>query len=218
MAAFDDRITRGNGLMRTEPGFGGHIHRILQRRGNWSMGAELSASAAGGVRGDTPWTWTTTVSGTYYFSDALNLLLQAGRTSSQEFLVWQQDNLVGGFRMARQNLNASLNWNIGSRQELRVKLEALGLNADNPEAWRIGADGRAVASNDNVQPFSLRNMGFQVRYRYELAPLSDLYVVYGRGGYSSDNFAAGPASQFRDAFSLRDDEQLLIKLAYRFEL
>lgn len=217
-AAFDDRITRGNGPMRTEPGFGGHIHRILPRRGNWSMGAELSASAAGGVRGDTPWSWTTIVSGTYYFSDALNLVLQAGHTSDQEFLVWQHDNLVGGFKMARQNLNASLNWNIGSHQELRIKLEALGLNADNPKAWRISADGRAVASNDNVQPFSLRNMGFQVRYRYELAPLSDFYVVYGRGGYASDDFAAGPASQFRDAFSLRDDEQLLVKLAYRFEL
>ncbi len=217
-AAFDDLITRGNGPMRTEPGFGGHIHRILPRRGNWTLGAELSVAAGGGVRGDTPWMWNTIVSATYYFSDALNLELRAGHVSNQEFLVWQRENLVGGFQMVRQNLNASLNWNIGSRQELRVKLEALGLNADNPTPWRIGADGRAVASNDDVQPFSLRNMGFQVRYRYELAPLSDLYVVYGRGGYASDDFAAGPASQFRDAFSLRDDEQLLIKLAYRFEL
>ncbi len=217
-AAFDDRITRGHGLMRTEPGFGGHIHRILPRRGNWSMGAELSVSAAGGVRSDTPLMWTTMVGATYYFSDSLNVLLQAGHTSNQEFLVWQRENLVSGFEMTRNNFNASLNWNIGSRQELRVKLEALGLNADNPNPWRIGADGRAVASNDNVQPFSLRNMGFQVRYRYELAPLSDFYVVYGRGGFASDNFAAGQASQFRDAFSLRDDEQLLVKLAYRFEL
>lgn len=217
-AGFDDRVTRGNGPMRTESAFSGHIHRILPRRGNWSMGAELTIFAGGGVRSDTPMTWTTLVGGTYYFSDALNLLLQAGHTSNQEFLVWQHDNLVGGFRMARRNLNASLNWSIGSRQELRVKLEALGLNADNPIPWRIGVDGRAVASNDKVQAFSLRNMGFQVRYRYELAPLSDLYVVYGRGGYASDDFAAGSASQFRDAFSLRDDEQLLIKLAYRFEL
>ncbi len=216
-AAFDDRITRGNGPMRTQPGFGGHIHRILPRRGNWSVGAELSVAAAGGVGGDTPWAWTTIIGATYYFSDALNLLLQAGQTSDQEFLVWQRENLVGGFNMTRQNLNASLNWSIGSRQELRVKLEALGLNADSPNAWRIGADGRAVASNDNVQPFSLRNMGFQVRYRYELAPLSDLYVVYGRGGFMSDNYAAGAFNQFGDAFALRDDEQLLIKLAYRFE-
>ena len=84
--------------------------------------------------------------------------------------------------------------------------------------WRIAADGRAQASNDVVQPFSLRNLGFQVRYRYVLAPLSNLYVVYGRGGFGYDGYAAGAFEQFGDAFSLRDDEQLLVKLAYRFEL
>ena len=66
--------------------------------------------------------------------------------------------------------------------------------------------------------FSLRNLGFQVRYRYELAPLSNLYVVYGRGGYMLDEFSTGAAEQWRDSFSLRDSEQLLVKLAYRFEL
>ena len=29
----------------------------------------------------------------------------------------------------------------------------------------------------------VRNLGVQLRYRFELAPLSYLYVVYGRGGY-----------------------------------
>ena len=76
----------------------------------------------------------------------------------------------------------------------------------------------SVVSNDPVQPFSLRNMGFQVRYRYELAPLSNLYVVYSRGGFGYDPYAAGAFDQFTDAFSLRDDEQLVVKLAYRFEL
>ncbi len=57
-----------------------------------------------------------------------------------------------------------------------------------------------------------------MRSRYELAPLSDLYVVYGRGGYMLDEFGRDEASQLRDAFSLRDSEQLVIKLSYRFEL
>ena len=162
--------------------------------------------------------WRTAVSATYYFNDALNLELKAGHTSDQEFLVWQRDNLVSGFQMSRNDLSAGLNWNIGIRQELRVKLEALGLDAGNPKPWRIGANGRAVASSDAVQAFSLRNLGFQVRYRYELAPLSDLYVVYGRGGFQYDNCAAGAFDQFGNAFSLRDDEQLLVKLSYRFEL
>ena len=64
----------------------------------------------------------------------------------------------------------------------------------------------------------MQNLGFQIRYRYELAPLSYLYVVYGRGGYrpGADRSTA-PAACCGDSFSLRDDEQLLVKFSYRFE-
>ena len=223
--AFDDEITRGHRAMRTRPGASAHIHRILPRRGAWQIGAELNLGVASGVRDDRPYRWSSLVRGTYFISDALSLELALGHRRDQELLIWQgnrlgagHDNVVAGFRMQRHDLSASLNWNIGTRQELRVKLEALGFEADDPTAWRIGADGRGVRSNDPVQPFSLRNMGFQVRYRYELAPLSNLYVVYGRGGFGYDPYAVGAFDQFQDAFSLRNDEQLVVKLAYRFEL
>ena len=64
--------------------------------------------------------------------------------------------------------------------------------------------------------FSLANLGFQVRYRYELAPLSDLYVVYGRGGLDDQGISRPLAELLGDATSLRDDEQILVKLSYRF--
>ena len=217
-AAYDDRITRGNGAMRTQPGFNGVVSREWPRRGDWQFETEWSLGLRGGVRSDTPIGWSGSFEATRHFGDALNVEVWVGHVMDQEFLVWQQDNLVSGFQMNRYDLSASLNWNIGTRHELRVKLEALGLDADNPRPWRIAADGRAQASNDVVEPFSLRNLGFQVRYRYELAPLSNLYVVYGRGGFGYDGYAAGAFEQFGDAFSLRDDEQLLVKLAYRFEL
>ena len=224
-AAFDDEITRGHHPMHVRNGGSAYIERNLPRRGNWQFGADASVGLAGGLRQDMPYSWSASVSGTYYISDALNIELWLGHVMDQEMLIWQggelgpgHENVVGGFHMNRYDLNASLNWNIGSRQELRIKLEALGFDADNPTAWRLGADGRGVASNDAVQPFSLRNMGFQIRYRYELAPLSNLYVVYGRGGFGYDSFAAGAFDQFNDAFNLRNDEQLVVKLAYRFEL
>ena len=217
-AAFDDLITRGNGPMRMRPGFNSFIHRGFARRNDWEFDLEASFGLGGGARTDTPFAWSASVGATHHFSDALSLELWAGHVYDQEFLVWQQGNLVSGFQMNRQDLSASLNWNFGTRHELRVKLEALGLDATDPSPWRIAADGRPVASNDVVESFSLRNLGFQVRYRYELAPLSNLYVVYGRGGFAFDAFSAGAFDQFSDAFSLRDDEQLLVKVAYRFEL
>ena len=217
-AAYDDLITRGNGPMRVRNGGSAFIHRGFPRRGDWQFDVEASLGVATGLRSDTPHAWSASATATHFFSDALNLELWLGHESDQEQLIWQEDNLVAGFHINRYDLSASLNWNIGTRQELRMKLEALGFDADDPRPWRIGADGRPVASTDAVSPFSLRNMGFQVRYRYELAPLSNLYVVYGRGGFMHDGYAAGAFDQFSDAFSLRNDQQLLVKLAYRFEL
>ena len=215
---FDDLITRGNGPMRVRNGGNAYIGREFPRRGDWKFGLNASLGLASGLRSDVPYAWSASVEATHYFNDALNLELWLGHVEDQEQLIWQTGNLVAGFEMNRYDLGASVNWNIGTRHELRIKLEALGFDADNPLPWRIGADGRGVVSNDMVSPFSLRNMGFQVRYRYELAPLSNLYVVYGRGGFGFDDFAAGAFNQFGDSFSLRNDEQLLVKLAYRFEL
>jgi hypothetical protein len=96
-------------------------------------------------------------------------------------------------------------------------LQAITLNARVRQAYRVDGAGNAIASDDPVEDFSVRNLGLQIRYRYELAPLSYLYVVYGRGGYEEDEFATGSQRLLRNSFDLRDDDQLLVKLSYRFE-
>ena len=82
-----------------------------------------------------------------------------------------------------------------NRHELRLKLQAIGLNADLRQAYRVDPAGNAIPTDEPVDDFSVRNLGLQIRYRYELAPLSYLYVVYGRGGFDQDAVAdeLGPA-------------------------
>src|SRR5699024_8798933 len=100
-----------------------------------------------------------------------------------DWLVWQRDALVGRFDKRMLQLETGFDWSIGARQELRLKLQAIGLDARARDAWIVAAHGRAVASDISVDDFSVRNLGVQLRYRYKLAPLSYVYVVYGRGGY-----------------------------------
>src|SRR5690606_9331468 len=137
---------------------------------------------------------------------------------SSDLMIWQRENLVGTFAAEQVQIDAGLNWTMGDRQELRVKLQAIGMDARLRQAWRTLPDGTPVPVDEPVDDFSLQNLGFQVRYRYEIAPLSDLYIVYGRGGYMYDEFARDEARQLADAFSLRDSEQLVVKVSYRFEL
>ena len=85
------------------------------------------------------------------------------------------------------------------------------------QAYRVDAAGNSIPTDEPVSDFSVSNLGVQLRYRYEFAPLSYVYVVYGRGGFEQENTAPGSDQAVRDSFSLRDDEQLLIKVSYRFE-
>src|SRR5690606_18653607 len=135
-----------------------------------------------------------------------------------DWLVWRHDNLVGSFEERSVQLNGAMNWNINERQELRIKLQALGLEARALRGWEVQPDGESAAATTPVEDFSLRNLGFQIRYRYELAPLSYLYVVYGRGGDMFNDYRQPAESLLGDAFSLRNEEQVMVKLTYRFEL
>ena len=97
-------------------------------------------------------------------------------------------------------------------------MQALGLDARLRQAWRADVDGTPVAVNEPIDDFSLSNLGFQVRYRYELKPLSYLYVVYGRGGDLFNDYSEGSRDALQDSFDLRDSEQLVVKFTYRFEM
>jgi hypothetical protein len=132
-------------------------------------------------------------------------------------MVWDHDDLFGTFKERAVQFDAGVNWKIGEKQEFRVKLQALGLTAPLRQAWRVASDGTPIPVSDPVSDFSLSTLGFQIRYRRELAPLSDLYVVYGRGGFLFHEFHDDQFSLLSDAFDLRDTDQILVKISYRFE-
>jgi len=216
-AGVNDLLTRGNGSLKKPANFNAYYQYQRPRKGDWAHNIELE-SYSGGLSGGFNLGYSVRYDATYFISDAFNVHAGFFSDRSPDWLVWQRDNLIGSFGRREFDLNAGLDWTIDSRQELRVKLQAIALDADLQQAYRVGAGGNAIDSDEPVDDFNVRNLGFQVRYRYEVAPLSYLYVVYGRGGYRQDAFSDSTGSLLRDSFSLRDDEQLLVKFSYRFEL
>jgi len=213
----DDLLTRGHGSLRRPGTFNAFYEFQRPRKGDWAHDTEVELFS-GGLAGNSKLGCSLRYDATYFISDAFNVHAGFYAAHSPDWLVWQRDNLIGGFERRELDLNAGFDWTIDDHQELRVKLQAIALDAGLRQAWRVGASGQALASNEAVDDFSVRNLGFQIRYRYEVAPLSYLYVVYGRGGYQQDAFSDVTGNLLRDSFSLRDDEQLLVKFSYRFEL
>ena len=216
-AGVNDLLTRGNGSVKRPASFNAFYRFERPRKGDWAHEVEAEAFS-GGLSGNSKIGYGLRYDAVYFISDAFNLHAGFYTDHSPDWLVWQRDNLIGSFERRELDLNAGLDWTIDSRQELRVKLQAIALDAGLRQAWRVNAQGDAIASDEPVDDFSLGNLGFQIRYRYELAPLSYLYLVYGRGGFQQDPFSDATGNLLRESFSLRDDEQLLVKLSYRFEM
>ncbi|MEO7071846.1 MAG: DUF5916 domain-containing protein [Rhodanobacter sp.] len=216
-AGWHDLLTRGHGALFLPPSADLAWTRVSPRHGDWAYKLEAEA-LTGGLAGNRRIGYNISFIPTYFVSDAFSIHAGPYLEYTPGWLVWQRDNLVGRFDERSMQIDAGFDWSIDEHQELRLKLQAIGLDARARGAYRVAASGRAVASADTVEDFSVRNLGLQLRYRYELAPLSYLYVVYGRGGYALGDRVAGSSAAFVDSFALRNDEQLLVKLSYRFDL
>ncbi len=220
-AGYDDLVTRGNGPVRVPERVFLFAERSRPRGdGSWSLYGNVRY-AAEGLEGAERGALMVDIEPTWHASDTLSFGMGLELQHDPDWLLWQHDTLVGTFRSDVVFANAGATWLIDPKQELRVRLEALGLDARARQAWRVAPDGTPVAVDEPLEDFALRNLGFQVRYRYELAPLSYLYVAYVRGG-SLYQQGPGPFDSagrlLADAFDLRDSEQLLVKLSYRFEI
>ena len=86
----------------------------------------------------------------------------------------------------QDTVSIGLNWFSGNRHETRLKSQFVALQADNPQSLISDNGGYLYDSDDLIKPFTQGVVSFQVRYKYEIAPLSYLYLVYSKGGTSYD--------------------------------
>jgi len=215
----NDLITRGNGNVNLPARLLGFYERFRPRKGNWEFygnGRFGQSGLAGIEKSDIQFYFQPT----YFLSDTVSFYVGVEAQYRPDWMIWQEDeNLLGTFEAKQLNLSAGMQWLIGSNQELRVKLETIALDAKVKQAYTLDTFGNPVQSNQPLKDFRLNNLGFQIRYRYELAPLSDLYVVYSRGGFGfENNDPQDPLRLLGDAFSLHDSEMFLVKLSYRFSI
>lgn len=217
-AGVDDLLTRGHGSVKRPGNFNAVFEYERPRKGDWAHEVEMQLYS-GGLAGNSRVGYSFQYTPTYFISDAFSLTAGIYADHTPDWLVWDRGaNLLGSYDGREVHLDAGLDWVISDKQELRVKLQAIGVDADLRQTYVVDPAGNPVVSPAQVDDFSVANLGFQIRYRYELAPLSYLYVVYGRGGYDEGDSSEGTTRLLGDSFDLRDDEQLLVKLSYRFEL
>lgn len=223
----DDLISRGNGPVQIDTRYSAYADVTSPRLGDW----QFVVGAYVFQQGVEDYSAQMQIATIWYPTDKLTLRLDAIPEYSDDWLLWEEGNLFGTYRSRRLDFDFRLDWIPAPRHELRIKWQWIGIDADPRQAWRTDADGdlypttaaRFAATtpitspaDSAVVPFTVSNLGLQIRYRYELAPQSDLYLVYARGGYDLVN---NDDREIRDLFrhmdDVRDADQFLIKFSYR---
>ncbi|MGO1719832.1 MAG: DUF5916 domain-containing protein [Luteimonas sp.] len=220
---YDDLVSRGNGTVVQQPRLQG-LEQTWERprTGNWAW--QLGGTVL--QEGDDGYAIQPEATVRWFPRDDVDLSLLVSPLWSQDWLIWEQDTLFSSYRRRQLQLDVDMSWYPGSRHELRLKAQWIGIDAHDPTPFRIGAGGHLVESSDEVAPFTVNSFGLQLRYRYEFGPQRELYVVYGRGGQAQalqppddgdgDRYHRGLGSLFGDIGDLRDAEQVLVKLRWGF--
>ena len=216
-AYYDDKNSRGNGLFQYEGG-----HMVLFSYGT-STAKKFATSIQFGSRGgmDTDISYIADFGFTYRPVDRFSLDFDLGFVQSENWYLHQGDTLFTSFDALQVRPGLSMDYFISANQQLRFSLQWIGIVAEETEFWRVPTTpGRLIRRTknnpSNVDDFAVSQMTSQLRYRWEIAPLSDLFIVYTRGSNLPNQYNDDFGSLFEEAFNQPIIDTFTVKLRYRF--
>lgn len=157
------------------------------------------------------------VAGKIFPNDNLTIKTEIRIKKEKEWLNWIDQNNLATFDLKQKIISIDVNWYNSSKHEIRLKSQFIALEAENPRSLVSNYAGYLSQGSSEVKPFTNGVASFQVRYKYEIAPLSYLYVVYSKGGSVYDEDDDKNTSQiFKDPWEEASDEVLSIKLRLKY--
>ena len=213
----------------------------LESRGNgaFKVRGKLTVDVAYGTDSSKPFSWSVQLSRmdeniedleraalslgagfTFKPNDRFSLDFDLTRREQGAWLLWQGDQNFTTYEAAHWRPQMAMDLFLTARQQLRMTMQWAGIRAAEREHWRIAsATGRLarVAEDPSEDAgFAISRLTAQLRYRWEIAPLSDLFVVYTRGSNLDNRVSDEFGDLFQDALFEPLIDLLVVKLRYRF--
>ncbi|MGH8083775.1 MAG: DUF5916 domain-containing protein [Lysobacter sp.] len=213
-AGWEDLISRGNGLWWRSGRYRAEAEFVSRRYGDWGFYAGFSLLPLG--LSATP-AHEFELSVDWYPSDAFNASFAFGPDRTEDWLIWEGGTDFGRYSRRGDFASLNLSWFPGLKHEFRLKSEWVAISASDGVRHQLQPSGEMLVTAETRPDFDVNNFGVQLRYRYLLGAQSDIFLAYSRGGFSRrDRDEVGTSELFEEALELRDSDQLLAKIRYRF--
>ena len=214
---WDDRNSRGNGEYKLIDRWVGKLAygTNTSKRVSISMSVGFEEESLSGA------TWTYNGGMTWAPNDRFSLVFDVNYKDRRGWLVYQERRDFTSFSADDLQPRLSLGYFLSARQQIKMSLQWAGVRAQARAFFRLPiGDGdlepRGLAPLEPTDDFTISRLTAQIRYRWEIAPLSDLFVVYTRGSNIPDTVDNEFGSLFHDALIDPIVNGLVIKLRYRF--
>jgi len=126
------------------------------------------------------------------------------------------EDLYGTFSQKRLGFNTGLTWYRTEKEEFTFKIETVSFRNQEGKSWQIDENGYLRKSDLAADSINLGSIAFQVRYKYEIAPLSNIYLVYTRGGSVFFDDDANNSRIISDTWDRPVGNRFAAKIRYRF--
>ena len=214
------RITRGSQFspfIKMPKGIGGYIDLTGPRRPTYIYGLRFERGRGSEHSPELGWGTKTRGYFKYMPVDNLSLSLMHQHADENQWLNWFNDNLLATFHRKQRTSVVEMEWFHNNVHELRIKAQMVAFTGRNPQALYGDLSGNLNPEIIDIAPITISELAFQVRYRYEIMPLSYLYIVYSKGGrVSMQDDEDGLFSLYRRPWNSPEKENFTVKIRYRF--
>ena len=215
--AYDDLNSFGNGTYRVDPramasvGWASNRAKPLSFGGKLGyMGEELGGNSS-----------VMSLFATWRPNDRLSVDAMLNYLNRKDWLLHSQGSTMGTYAAEQLAPGFGLEYFINAKQQLKLVVQWVGVKARSGSAYEIpdqpGDLMRRPDLDAAVRDFSVSQVSVQARYRWELAPLSDLFVVYTRQSNQAGLLLDRSFNEvFQDSYQAPVTDALVVKLRYRF--
>ena len=217
LPGYDDLNSFGNGTFRTAEKTSGafEFESTSTRALSFSLGAGYFEEELGGdsFHYDAGVDWRPL--------DGLNLSAGLTYFDYDGWLLHQDGRNMTTFVGEGLEPYLTLEYFLSAKQQFKLSVQWVGIEAKEQGFYEIPAlPGKlmpVIKPNDTEDSFAISDLVFQARYRWEIAPLSDLFIVYVKASDIARPLGQDNYSDLLDrAWAEPIADQLVMKLRYRF--
>lgn len=212
---YEDVDSRGNGAYRVDS------------RGYLDVGIATSAadtfsySTSVGMLQEHLGDWTLNASAGVTIRPSDNVVIEVDVRYKRRrgWLVYQGGRNFGRYNGTEWQPSIDLNWFLAYNHQLKLSLQWAGVRAKEDGFFAIPeGDGelQPAARTSESHDFTVSLVTMQLRYRWEIAPLTDFFLVYNRGNSLPNQIDASFEDLFSEVFDAPLIDSFVAKIRWRF--